>query len=37
LSDRVIEITDDGLLDHQYNYTEFLERRIAKQGELVGA
>ena len=37
LSDRVIEITDDGLLDHQYSYTEYLERRMAKQGELVGA
>ena len=35
LSDRVIEITEGGLLDHQYSYTEFLERRAASV--LVGA
>jgi ATPase subunit of ABC transporter with duplicated ATPase domains len=37
LSNRVIEITEDGLLDHQYTYTEFLERRAASMGVLVGA
>ncbi len=37
LSDRVIEITEGGLLDHQYSYTEFLERRAASVSVLVGA
>ncbi len=37
LSDRVIEITEDDLLDHQYGYTEFLARRTEEAGVLVGA
>jgi ATPase subunit of ABC transporter with duplicated ATPase domains len=37
LSHRVIEITEDDLLDHHYTYTEFLERRAASMGVLVGA
>jgi ATPase subunit of ABC transporter with duplicated ATPase domains len=30
LADRVIEITEDGVLDHHYGYTEFLCRRSEK-------
>ena len=37
LSDRVIEITEDDVLDHQYGYTEFLARRTEEVRVLVGA
>jgi ATPase subunit of ABC transporter with duplicated ATPase domains len=37
LADRVIEITDDGVVDHQYSYTEFLRRHTEEVGVLVGA
>ena len=37
LSDRVIEITEDDVLDHQYGYTEFLARRTEDVRVLVGA
>jgi ATPase subunit of ABC transporter with duplicated ATPase domains len=39
LSDRVIEITDEGVTDHQFGYTEFLRRRTEDVGVnvLVGA
>ena len=37
LSDRVIEITDDAVIDHQFGYTEFLRRRTEDVGVLVGA
>ena len=35
LSDRVIEITDGAVIDHQYGYTEFLRRRAEKSGLVV--
>jgi ATPase subunit of ABC transporter with duplicated ATPase domains len=35
LADRVIEITDDDVIDHQYDYTEFLRRHTEKL-DLVG-
>ena len=37
LSDRVIEITDDGVIDHQYGYAELLERRTQELPVAVGA
>ena len=37
LSDRVIEITDDAVIDHQFGYSEFLRRRTEDVGVLVGA
>ena len=37
LSDRVIEITDDGLVDHQYGYAELRQRRTEDMPVLVGA
>ena len=37
LSDRVIEITEDAVRDHQCSYTELLHRRTEAVGELVGA
>jgi ATPase subunit of ABC transporter with duplicated ATPase domains len=37
LADRVIEITDDGVVDHQHGYTEFLRRHTEEVGVLVGA
>ena len=37
LSDRVIEITDDGVIDHQYGYVELLERRTVELPVAVGA
>jgi ATPase subunit of ABC transporter with duplicated ATPase domains len=37
LADRVIEITDDGLVDHQYGYTEFLARHTEELPVAVGA
>ena len=37
LSDRVIEITDDGVVDHQYGYTELVLRRTEERGVVVGA
>ncbi len=37
LTDRVIEITDGGVVDHQYGYTELLRRRTEELGQLVGA
>ncbi|MDH3627896.1 MAG: ATP-binding cassette domain-containing protein [Acidobacteriota bacterium] len=32
LADRVIEITDDEVIDHQHSYSEFLRRRTAGMG-----
>ena len=37
LTDRVIEITDDGVVDHQYGYTELLRRRTEELSVVVGA
>jgi ATPase subunit of ABC transporter with duplicated ATPase domains len=37
LADRVIEITDDAVIDHQYSYTEFLRRRTEGLALAVGA
>ena len=37
LADRVIEITDDEVIDHQYGYAEFRRRKLAAQGIAVGA
>jgi len=37
LADRVIEITDDEVIDHQYSYTELLRRRSGDLGLAVGA
>lgn len=37
LSDRVIELTDTGLIDHQYGYTELLARRTEELPVAVGA
>ena len=37
LTDRVIEITETGVVDHQYGYTELLRRRTEKVGVLVSA
>ena len=37
LADRVIEITDDDVIDHQFSYTEFLRRRTESLGMVVGA
>jgi ATPase subunit of ABC transporter with duplicated ATPase domains len=36
LSTRVIEITENAVVDHQYGYTEFLARRSEETRELVG-
>ena len=37
LADRVIEITDDEVIDHQFSYAEFLRRRTESLGFAVGA
>ena len=37
LTDRVIEITDEGLVDHQYGYAELRQRRTEESAVLVGA
>ena len=37
LADRVIEITDDEVIDHQYSYSELLRRRSSELGLAVGA
>ena len=37
LADRVIEITDEGVIDHQYSYAELLRRRNGEMGLAVGA
>ena len=37
LSDRVIEITEDGLIDHQYGYVELLARRTHELPVAIGA
>lgn len=37
LTDRVIEITDDGVVDHQFGYTELLARRAENLPVAVGA
>jgi hypothetical protein len=37
LTDRVIEITDEGLVDHQYGYAELRQRRTEASAVLVGA
>ncbi len=37
LAERVIEITEGGVIDHQYSYTEFLRRRSEKLDLAVGA
>ena len=37
LAGRVIEITDDGVIDHQIDYTEFLRRHTEMLGVAVGA
>ena len=37
LADRVIEITDDEVIDHQYGYAELLRRRSGDLGLAVGA
>jgi len=37
LADRVIEITDDDVVDHQYSYTEYLRRHTQELGLAVGA
>ena len=37
VSNRVFEITEGGVVDHQYGYSELLERRAETSGELVGA
>jgi ATPase subunit of ABC transporter with duplicated ATPase domains len=37
LADRVIEITDDEVIDHQYGYAELLRRRNGDLGLAVGA
>ena len=37
LTDRVIEITDDGVVDHQYGYTDLLARRTEALPVAVGA
>ena len=37
LTDRVLEITDEGLVDHQYGYAELRQRRIEESAVLVGA
>ena len=37
LSDRVIEITDDDVVDHQYSYAELLRRRTEGLSLAVGA
>ena len=37
LADRVIEITDEDVIDHQYGYTELLRRRTGELDLAVGA
>jgi len=37
LADRVIEITDDDVIDHQYDYAEFLRRHTQELELVVGA
>jgi ATPase subunit of ABC transporter with duplicated ATPase domains len=37
LADRVIEITDNDVIDHQYGYTELLRRRTGELDLAVGA
>ena len=37
VTDRVIEITDDGVVDHEYGYAELLARRTEELSVAVGA
>ena len=37
LADRVLEITDDGVVDHPYGYTEYMRRHTEQLGLVVGA